>query len=74
MGAVDWVLLANGAVEAGDLVSADAGGMPIYRVVAVEGGQAWLQGDRDPAIQKMPLHRFHWKAAHVRRGWKPPTR
>jgi hypothetical protein len=68
MSAIDWVLAATDTVKAGDLVSAGAGGMPIYRVVAVEGGQAWLQGDRDPAIQMMPLHRFHWKAARVRRG------
>lgn len=63
MSAIDWVLLANERVRAGDLVSADAGGMPIYRVVAVEDGQAWLRGDRDPEVRKMPLHRFHWKAA-----------
>jgi hypothetical protein len=34
--------------------------MPIY-VVAVEGGQAWLQGDGDPAVP--PLEGLHWKAA-----------
>jgi hypothetical protein len=63
MSAIEWVLLGNEAVKAGDLVSADAGGMPIYRVVAVEGGQAWLEGDR--AVRKMPLARFRWKAAAV---------
>lgn len=68
MSAIDWVRLANDAVTAGDLVSAEAGGMPIYRVVAVEGGQAWLQGERAAAVQKMPLHGFHWKAAAGRGG------
>jgi hypothetical protein len=62
MNAIDWIRLANDAVKVGDLVSADAGGMPIYRVVAVEGGQAVLQGELGAEIQKMALHRFHWKA------------
>lgn len=63
MSAIEWVRLANDTVKAGDLVSADAGGMPIYRVVAVEGGQALLQDERGAQTRKMALHRFHWKAA-----------
>ena len=61
MSAVVWFALAQDAVQAGDLVSADAGGMPIYRVVAVENGQAWLQGDRQSELRVMPLDRLHWK-------------
>jgi hypothetical protein len=63
MSAVDWVLLTNDAVSVGDLVSTEAGGMPIYRVVAVANGQAWLQPEHGPAVQLMPLDRFFWKAA-----------
>ena len=63
MSAVVWFALAQNAVQAGDLVSADAGGMPIYRVVAVENGQAWLQGDRQSELRVMPLDRLHWKVA-----------
>ena len=67
LGAVDWVLLAEHAAEVGDVVCADAGGgMPIYRVVAVKDGQAWVQDDQQPAAQIMPLARFHWKAAASR--------
>jgi len=62
MGAVNWVPLKTEAVSVGDLVSTDAGGMPIYRVVAVEGGKAWVQNDRRPT-EVMPINRFHWKAA-----------
>lgn len=62
MSAFDWVFLAEDAVQAGDLVSADAGGMPIYRVVAVEGRQAWLEGEGRSTPEVMPLSRFHWKA------------
>lgn len=63
MSVIDWVHLANDNVKAGDLVSAEAGGMPIYRVVAVEDGQALLQDERGAELQTMPLHRFHWKAS-----------
>jgi hypothetical protein len=63
MSAVDWVLLAGEAPQVGDLVSADAGGMPIYRVVRIADGQAWVQADGQPQAQAAPLSRFHWKAA-----------
>jgi len=63
MSAIEWMRLADDAVKVGDLVSADAGGMPIYRVVAVDGEQALLQGERGAEIQKMALHCFHWRAA-----------
>jgi hypothetical protein len=63
MSGVDWVFLAGVAVEVGDLVSAEAGGMPIYRVVAIKDGQAWLQSEEHAALRTMPLDRLHWKAA-----------
>ena len=47
----------------GDVVSVDAGGMPIYRVVAVEDGQVLLGGERDPSLRLMPLDRFRWRGA-----------
>lgn len=61
--AVEWKLLdhtANGAVGIGDLVSTDAGGMPIYRVVALAEGHAQLANERGSATQAMPLDRFRW--------------
>ena len=60
---IEWVPLTKGEVHAGDTVSADAGGMPIYRVVAIDDGQAWLQDDQHPAPWKAPLDLFHWRAA-----------
>lgn len=65
MGAVEWVFLTKDTVSVGDLVSADAGGMPIYRVVAIAiaEGRAWVQDEHDPAVHVMPLERFLWKAA-----------
>jgi hypothetical protein len=64
MSAVDWVLLTGDAsVQVGDLVSADAGGMPIYRVVRIADGHAWVQAEGQPQVQEAQLERFHWKAA-----------
>ena len=64
MSVVDWVVLTGTAAQAGDLVSAEAGGMPIYRIVAVENDRAWVQGERpagEPEL--MRLDHFRWKAA-----------
>ncbi len=62
MSPVEWIPLDRGALEAGDAVSADAGGMPVYHVVAVRDGQAWVQGDGRPAPTPVPLSRLHWMA------------
>jgi hypothetical protein len=69
--AIDWVLLDHTAakpVEIGDVVSADAGGMPIYRVRALSGGQVWLGGDRDAAARIMPLDGFRWRGGAAAQG------
>ncbi len=61
LSAVDWTLSA--AVKAGDVVSADAGGMPVYRVVAVaEEGRAWLEDEHQETVQVASLRSFPWKA------------
>ena len=62
MHAVDWVLVGRDAVATGDLVSAEPGGMPIYRVVAVENGQALLQDEDHEDVRRLPLDRLLWKA------------
>jgi hypothetical protein len=58
-----WVFLGRDAVKVGDLVSTDAGGMPIYRVMEIEGGQALLQDEEATGLRRMPLDRFRWRAA-----------
>jgi hypothetical protein len=61
---VDWVFLDKTApVRIGDLVSADAGGMPTYRVVGLEEDRAWLRDSDHDQVWEMPLAAFHWKAA-----------
>ena len=64
--AIDWHILDHDAAEPvaiGDVVSVDAGGMPIYRVVAVEDGQVLLGGERDPSLRRMSLDSFRWRGA-----------
>lgn len=62
--AIDWVLLDHTAahpVHIGDVVSVDAGGMPIYRVVALDGRSVWLDDERHDRAQVIPLDRFRWR-------------
>jgi hypothetical protein len=62
---VDWILMdaaATGAIDIGDLVSADAGGLPTYRVMALEDGRAWLRDEARGMDCISPVSRFHWKA------------
>ena len=64
-GVIDWVVLdhaAKDAVMVGDIVSTDAGGMPAYRVVALQGGRAWLRNDEHPFDWILPVSSFLWKA------------
>lgn len=64
--AIDWVLLDHAAshpVDVGDVVSVDAGGMPIYRVVAVEGSAVRLTDERQRMAQVIPLDRFRWRGS-----------
>ena len=61
---VDWVLLDEGGMDGvriGDLVSAEAGGLPTYRVVALKDGRAWLRDQHTGADRISPLSCFHWK-------------
>ncbi len=61
---VDWTLLTQRTAQVGDLVSADAGGMPIWRIVALEDDRAWLANPSSAAeVREASLSRFCWKAA-----------
>lgn len=62
--AVDWVPLdpaAREPVKVGDLVSADAGGLPIYRVMALEAGRAWVATRPGAPERMMPLAGMRWR-------------
>ena len=63
---VDWDLLDHTApdpVRVGDVVSTEPGGMPIYRVLAVQAGHAVLEDEQHSAPRDMPLTAFRWKGA-----------
>ena len=59
---VDWILWSPEEVHVGDVVSADAGGMPIYRVVEIDQGEAVLEDEHHAAVRAR-LSRFPWKRA-----------
>ncbi len=65
VGGIDWIYLnlANATeVHVGELISAEAGGLPIYRVMALRDGRAWLKDLDGGADRVTPLAAFHWKA------------
>jgi hypothetical protein len=69
-GDIEWVYLDRadeGVVQPGELISADAGGLPIYRVVSLTNGRAWLKDLRDGSDRVGPLREFHWKALPANR-------
>ena len=62
---IDWILL-NGltreTAQVGDLVSADAGGMPTYRILALDGDVARVRDEAHACEEISPISRFRWKA------------
>ena len=63
-GHIEWQYLeapAAGSVRVGERVSAAAGGLPIYRVMAIDGGRAWLREERDGVDRVLSIQHFHWK-------------
>jgi hypothetical protein len=62
-GRLEWVLVeeAGAGVEVGDIVSTQAGGMPTYKVIELDGGVACLRDERQTELT-MPIDHFLWKA------------
>ena len=48
----------------GTYISAEAGGLPIYRVMALSNGRAWLRDVLDGHDRVTPLSRFHWRVCN----------
>jgi hypothetical protein len=62
--AIEWIhldLAAPDALRVGDVVSAAAGGLPTYRIVALAEQEAWVHDDDHAAIRLLPINRMHWK-------------
>ena len=64
---VEWALLepAQTAVQVGDLLSVEPGGMPIFRVLDVSDGLISLKDERHPPLQTRSLDAFRWRAARA---------
>jgi hypothetical protein len=63
---IDWRCLdaeTAAHVGRGDLVSVDAGGLPIFEVMSLENGRAWLRDIDSGADRVTPLAAFHWTAS-----------
>ena len=63
---IDWEFLGSEAargVRAGDIVSAAAGGLPIYRIMSLDAGRAWLRDIETGADHLTRFTGFYWKAA-----------
>jgi hypothetical protein len=62
--ALDWVLMepATDRVSPGDLVSREAGGMPIYKVEDVADGLVRLRDERSSVLNLRSLAGFRWRA------------
>jgi hypothetical protein len=60
---IEWIHLEPAALRVGDRVSAAAGGLPTYRVLAVDDHEAWVRDDDHAATRLLPLRRLHWKVA-----------
>ena len=62
---IDWILIDHTTGEVarvGDLISADAGGLPVYRVLALAEARAWVRDDRDGSDHILLVGQFRWKA------------
>ena len=61
---VEWIPLSGLTPQVGDIVSADAGGMPTDEVLAVtEDGKAWLKDSDHVDYKVLPVNSLRWKAA-----------
>lgn len=62
---IDWTYLdpsAPAPLQVGDIVSAAAGGLPIYRVTGLQEGHVWVSPDFGADPQAVAIETFHWKA------------
>ncbi len=63
MRAVEWSLIdpsSRTAISQGDLVSAEAGGLPIYEVMRVADGRVWLREEQSGRDHVAPVGQLRW--------------
>jgi hypothetical protein len=58
-----WNIIDRGHIAVGDRVSAEAGGLPVYRVLALQDRRLWLREEQTGRDHITPLDAMHWKLA-----------
>ncbi len=56
-----WNVIDRGHIAAGDLVSAEAGGLPVYRVLALQDRRLWLREEQSGRDHIAPMDAMRWK-------------
>ncbi len=56
-----WVTIGRTGLMVGDRVSAEAGGLPIYRVLRVQDHRVWLREERTDRDLVAPAGALRWK-------------
>jgi hypothetical protein len=59
--ALHWVTIGRGGLKPGDRVSAEAGGLPIYRVLVVQDHRVWLKEERTGRDHVAPADALRWR-------------
>jgi hypothetical protein len=69
MNEIEWRLIdpaATAPLAIGDLVSAEAGGLPVYEVLSIGDGRVWLRDQQGGRDHIMPTGALHWTLQHRR--------
>ena len=56
-----WSLIDRRGVAVGDMVSAEAGGLPVYRILALQERRLWLREERSGRDHVLPADAMRWK-------------
>ena len=62
-GTCAWTRVGAAGAAVGDLVSAEAGGLPTYRVLGVEADRLWMRDAQSGRDHIAPLAAVCWKMA-----------
>lgn len=52
------------ALRPGAYISSEAGGLPIYKVMRIDSGRAWLRDIESGADRVASLGEFHWRVCN----------
>ena len=58
-----WNIIDRSRIAVGDLVSAEAGGLPVYRVLSLQDRRLWLREEQSGRDTIAPVDAMHWKLA-----------